>query len=102
MRVAGDLLGLLLAAALPAWFFWRVIDSLRTGQARPTFRKQAYTRKQHPRAFAITLCIWVVWGLVCCRVLVGVVWCGWWGLVGCGGGGLVGWGLGCVVWSGCG
>lgn len=70
MRVAGDLLGLLLAAALPAWFFWRVIDSLRTGRARPAFRKQAYTRKQHPRAFAITLCIWVVWGLVCLYPLV--------------------------------
>ena len=63
-------MGLLLAAALPAWFFGRVIDSLRTGRARPAFRKQAYTRKQHPRAFAITLCIWMVWGLVCLCPLV--------------------------------
>ena len=57
-RVSGD-------CGASGVFFCCVINSLRTGQARPAFRKQAYTRRKHPRAFALTLLIWLAWVLLC-------------------------------------
>ena len=65
MRIVWDAVGFLATAGLAVWFFYCVINSLRTGQARPAFRQRPYTRRKHPRAFALTLLIWLAWGLVC-------------------------------------
>lgn len=65
MQIAWKIGGLLGFAALALWFFACVLDGWRTGQVRPVFRKQPYTRKKHPWAFAAILLEWILWGLIC-------------------------------------
>ena len=64
VKIVGNLVSLWLAVILPAWFFWCVIDSLRTGRARSLLGKKVYMYRQHPWAFARTLCARMLLGLL--------------------------------------